>query len=115
MVSNARSITKLARLDADIASLRDRLNVKLSERRSLLDSLIADGEAVRSEVTETVQTIVRAVTLADTGRRLTVDQVREIRRLWSNGVSQTAIAKRFGLSQPTIYKIVRRQSYQDVA
>lgn len=108
-------LDKVARLDADIASLRDRLDSKLDERQKLLSTLLAQGNAIRGTVAAQVATVVHANTLATTGRNLTEDQVREIRRLHAQGVSQTALGKRFGLSQPSIYKIVRRQSYQDVA
>ena len=108
-------IAKVARLDADIASLRVRLDAKLDERQKLLSTLLAQGQAIKTAVAQQVHTVVHANTLATTGRNLTEDQVREIRRLHASGVSQTALGKRYGLSQPSIYKIVRRQSYQDVA
>ena len=86
----------------------------LTERRVILAGLITDGEQLRSDVAEQVRTVAHANSLAVTGRTLTDDQVREIRRLHAQGVSQTALGKRFGISQPSVFKIVRRVSYQDV-
>ena len=113
-MATTNTTAKLARVDAEIASLRDRLDNKLTERRELLSTLITNGEALRAEVNNEVYTLAQATTLAETGRCLTADQVREIRKLNKAGVSQSALGRRFGLSQPSIYKIVKRQSYQDV-
>jgi len=110
-----RALARVAKIDAEVAALQERLDSRLTERRMLLAGLIADGEQVRSDVAQQVRTVAHANALAVTGRTLTDDQVREIRRLHAAGVSQTALGKRFGISQPSIYKIVRRQSYQDVA
>jgi len=109
-----RALARVARIDAEIATLQQRLDDRLSERRVLLLNLIEDGEAVRTDVAEQVRTVTHASALAATGRTLTDDQVREIRRLNAAGVSQTALAKRFGISQPSVFKIVRRRSYVDV-
>lgn len=114
-MSTDRKLAKVARLDADIASLRDRLDVKLTERRTLLAALINEGETLRGDIADQVRVITHATTLAATGRLLTEDQVREIRKLHKSGVSQGEIARRYSLSQPTIFKIVRRQTYADVA
>ena len=46
-------------------------------------------------------------------RRLTAAQVREIRRRAADE-SQSALAREFGISQPAVYQIVRRESYKDV-
>lgn len=110
-----RALARVARLDAEIVTLHARLNAKLTERRMLLAGLVSDGEALRTDVAEQVRTVTHGHAMAATGRMLTDDQVREIRRLHAAGVSQTALGRRFGLSQPSIYKIVRRLSYQDVA
>ena len=110
-----RALARVAKIDAEIAALTERLDNRLTERRLLLAGLIADGEQVRSDVAVQVRTVAVATNLATTGRTLTDDQVREIRRLHAQGVSQTALGKRFGISQPSVFKIVRRQSYQDVA
>lgn len=47
-------------------------------------------------------------------RRLTAAQVKEIRRRHAAGESQSALAREFGIKQPSIYAIVRRQSCKDV-
>jgi len=109
------TLDKVARLDADIASLRARLDAKIDERAVLLGSLVAQCQTVKNAVAAQVQAVTHANALVTTGRILTADQVREIRRLHASGVSQTALGKRFGISQPSVFKIVRRQSYQDVA
>jgi hypothetical protein len=110
-----RALARVARIDAEITALQEKLDDRLTERRTLLLTLIEDGEAVRSDVAEQVRTVTHANAMAATGRTLTDDQVREIRRLNAAGVSQTALAKRFGISQPSVFKIVRRRSYVDVA
>lgn len=46
--------------------------------------------------------------------RLTDAQVRQIRRLYESGVSQGALAERFGTNQATVSLIVRRKSYKHV-
>ena len=108
-------LAKVARLDADIAALQTRLNAKLDERRALLTSLVDQGNALQAQVAAQVQAMARASTMATFGRALTDDQVREIRRLHKANVSQSELGRRYGLSQPSIYKIVRRETYQDVA
>ena len=47
---------------------------------------------------------------------LTEDEVRKILRLYDggNGMSQTDLAKRFGVRQPTIHNIVWRKTWQHV-
>ena len=47
-------------------------------------------------------------------RRLTAAQVREIRRRAAADESQSALAREFGISQPAVYQIVRRESYKDI-
>lgn len=49
-----------------------------------------------------------------TERSLTDDQVREIRRLVLDGVSQCEVARRFGLARGTVNKIVWRKRYAEV-
>lgn len=43
--------------------------------------------------------------------KLTEDQVREIRRRWTGGEKQTALAERFGITQSSISRIVRGQDW----
>jgi hypothetical protein len=114
-MSRLAPLDRVARIDADIASLRARLDAKLTERRVLLATLIADGEAQRADVADEIRALTHANNVVATGRVLTDDQVREIRRLHAEGHSQSALGRRFGLAQPSIYKIVRRRSYADVA
>ena len=47
-------------------------------------------------------------------RRLTPAQVKEIRRRHKGGESQSALAREYGISQPSIYAILNRQSYKDI-
>lgn len=46
--------------------------------------------------------------------KLTDDQVREIRSAWASGETQAAIAARYGVKQPCIYKIVHRLTRKHV-
>lgn len=46
--------------------------------------------------------------------KLTDDDVRQIRRLWSGGMQQKEIAPMFGVSQVRISLIVRRKSWKHV-
>jgi hypothetical protein len=47
--------------------------------------------------------------------KITEDQVREIRRLYSNGMEQIEIANRFPLTQASVSKIVLRKTWKHVA
>jgi len=109
-----RALARVAKIDAEVAALTERIDNRLSERRTLLAGLIADGESLRGEVAEQVRTVAHADAFAQTGRVLTDDQVRQIRSLHAGGMSQSALGRRFGISQPSIFKIVRRISYTDV-
>ena len=109
-------VTRLSRLDDQIADLRSRLDVKLNERKDVLDAMIADGETIRAEaITNDRFVLSQAATLLQTGRQFTDAQVRDIRRRQANGESQHSIGKRYGVSQPTIHRIIYRLSYGDVA
>ena len=47
--------------------------------------------------------------------KLTVDQVRDIRRLYAQGdVSQSTLAEQFGVSAPTISAIITRRNWKDI-
>ena len=108
------ALAKVARLDGDIAALRARLEAKLDERQTLLNDLLADGEAIRMAIS--AEPIAPLVAVSNSTRTLAEDQVREIRALHASGtLSQGAIARRFGLSQPSVNAIVNRRSYKDVA
>jgi len=48
------------------------------------------------------------------GSKLTPEAVRKIRALHAEGVSQGALAQRFGISQPLVSRIVRRLVWQQV-
>jgi hypothetical protein len=109
-----RALARIGKIDAEVAALTERIDTRLTERRALLAALIQDGESLRGEVAEQVRAVAHADAFAQTGRLLTDDQVREIRRLHGQGVSQSALGRRFGLSQPSIFKIVRHLSYTDV-
>jgi hypothetical protein len=109
-----RALARISKIDAEVAALTERIDNRLTERRQLLAALIQDGETLRGEVAEQVRAVAHADAFAQTGRVLTDDQVREIRRLHAAGISQSALGRRFGISQPSIFKIVRRLSYTDV-
>ena len=47
--------------------------------------------------------------------KLNADAVREIRRLYAQGIKQTDLAKRFSLNQTTVSGIVRRTSWRHVS
>ena len=47
-------------------------------------------------------------------RALTDDQVREVRRRNAAGESQNALAKEFGISQPSMRAVCLRETYRDV-
>jgi hypothetical protein len=46
--------------------------------------------------------------------KLTEIDIREIRRLWENGTSQSEIAPQFGVSQVTISHIIRMKTWKNV-
>ena len=113
-MSVKRTLDKVARLDSDIESLRARLDSKLNERQALVAELLAEGEAIRMAVSPEPVAPAAPLRIA-TLPRLTDDQVREVRALYTTGLSQSAIARRFGISQPSVNAIVNRRSYKDVA
>lgn len=47
-------------------------------------------------------------------RKLTDDQVREIRRRYAEGESQLSLAKEFGISQPVLSFMLTGKTYQEV-
>lgn len=112
---NTKALARLARLDDEIATLHGRITEKLATRRQLLAAMVADGDRQQADLTDQVRTLAQASNLANTGRVLTAEQVREIRQAHKNGESQGAIARRYGLAQPSVHKIVHRLSYRDVA
>ena len=115
MAAKLSPLTKVAKLDAEISALRERLDAKLNDRQALLSLAIAQGEQTRGEIRSDVQSLSQATHFVQHGRIFTDEQVREIRTLNASGVSQCELARRYGLSQPTIYRIVHRLSYKDVA
>jgi DNA-directed RNA polymerase specialized sigma subunit len=46
--------------------------------------------------------------------KVTEDDVRLARTLWSRGVDQPTIGKRLGISQPAVSRIVHRKSWAHV-
>ena len=48
------------------------------------------------------------------GQKLTIDQVKQIKRLLLTKQSQSSIAKQFGIHQSAVSNINRRKSYSDV-
>lgn len=108
-------LTRVAKLDDEIAALRDKLDTKLDARKHLLAQAIAEGESIRTDVAEQVRSFTRAANLVTNGRILTEEQVRAIRAAHSKGTSQGELARRYGLSQPSIHRIVKRLAYADVA
>jgi DNA-binding transcriptional regulator YiaG len=114
------TLAKVAKLDTDIEALRARLAAKLDEREAILAELVADGEAIRQAlgigISAEPATPAPQERLAPVGKLLTDEQVREIRRLYGHqGMSQSALARRFGLSQPSIHRIIKGLTYKEVA
>src|SRR5262245_51958855 len=112
---STRTLTRIARLDEEIAGLHEKITTKLALRRQLLEELVHAGEERRIDITDQVMAMSQAANLVTTGRVLTAAQVREIRQAYKDGESQGSLARRFGLAQPSVHKIVHRQSYKDVA
>lgn len=46
---------------------------------------------------------------------ITEDIVREMRRMWAEGATQTAIGRHFGYRQSTVQRIVRRKAWAHLA
>ena len=111
--TTSQQIARLQRLDNEVKSLQERLNAKLDARRELLELLVQEGEAQRQSVDEQV-TFNQAVNFVNTGRMLSDEQVRDIRKANKAGESQGSLARRYGIAQPNIFKIVHNQSYRDV-
>lgn len=109
-----RQIARLQRLDADIVTLQAKLTAKLNDRKALLEALIQDGEDRKTDLTQAIS-LAQATSFIATGRILTDAQVRDIRKSYKNGESQGSLARRYGVAQPSIHKIVHRQSYRDVS
>lgn len=47
--------------------------------------------------------------------KMTDEKVRELRALESQGIPQRTLARRFGISQPTVWNICRRNTWKHVA
>lgn len=110
----SKTFTKLQRLDREIAALHDRLNAKFNERKDVLTTLMVEGESSRNGVAEEVLLVTQAANLVNNGRILTDAQVRDIRSSYKRGESQGSLARRYGIAQPNIFKIVHGKSYKDV-
>jgi len=48
-------------------------------------------------------------------RKCTEEQVREIRRLYSNGISDYRLSEQFSVSRGTIYSMVNNLTYKEIA
>lgn len=58
----------------------------------------------------------RIVTNPKSERKLTPDQIRYIREAYETGMlEQAALARKFNVGSVTIWRIVHRQTYQEVA
>ena len=117
MMAAAKFLTRLERLDNEVRALQERLNAKLDARRQLLHDMIEDGEVQRQDAAErvAVNQTVRAVNFINTGRMLSDEQIKAIRKAYKAGASQGELARQYGIAQPNIFKIVHRQSYKDVS
>ncbi len=86
-----------------------RLAAKFDVAKSTIQYL-CNGQR-RNQAMFGVKTLVWASHGHDTRRKLTADQAREARKLHADGMSVYALAKRFGVDQNTIGKIVKRLGY----
>ena len=78
-------------------------------------SLAARGETYRDVDGPLTKTFVkRRTVIRHTKRKLSDEQVVEIRNRYANGETQTALAIEFGVSHQTIGAIVRGKTYKDV-
>ena len=112
--STTKLIARLARLDGEVEALKAKLTTKLDMRDAVVSELIRWGTEQR-DTANAVASVTQGLNWATTGRTLNEDQVRAIRAAYKAGQSQTSLAKQYGLSQPSVHKIVHRQSYADVA
>lgn len=108
------NVEKVQRLDAEIAALNVKLMALVDRRKALLDVMIEEGNRIAAEAQATMS-VARAANYVSSGRSFSDEQIKSIRAAWSDGESQCALARRYGVSQPTIFKIVKRQAYQHVA
>jgi predicted DNA binding protein len=113
-MTTIKLIARLSRLDNEVETLKARLTAKLDQRDAVVTELIRWGTEQRDQA-NAVASVTQGLNWATTGRTLTEDQVRAIREAYKRGQSQTSLAKQYGLSQPSVHKIVHRQSYADVA
>jgi transcriptional regulator len=56
----------------------------------------------------------RSFKLGAGNSRLTVDQVRQIRKLLKAGETQVRVAEKFGIAQTNVSRIARRQTWKAV-
>jgi predicted DNA binding protein len=112
--STTKLVARLARLDNEVETIKAKLTAKLDQRDAVVQELIRWGTEQR-DTANAVASVTQGLNWAATGRTLTEDQVRAIRAAYKAGQSQTSLAKQYGLSQPSVHKIVHRQSYADVA
>jgi Mor family transcriptional regulator len=114
MVRPNPPVEQLRRLDDEIAALHTKLLAKVNARKRVLTGMIDDGNKLAAQALETVS-VARAANYISNGRSFSDDQIRAIRSAHQGGESQCSIARRYGVSQPSIYKIVTHAAYRDVS
>lgn len=112
-------VNKLDRLNREVDALSTKLFAKLDERQALVDQITAESEQLRAAVNLSLAASHSHTPVSripdEQGRRFTDEQIREIRGAYKRGESQSSIARRYGVSQPTIFHIVKRSTYREVA
>jgi hypothetical protein len=123
-----KDITKqVAKIDAEIAALSERIIAKQTERETLITEATEMLRSLRSNyrAAPVPQPKVKQRFHPNPNpkrrgrppgqtRMLTDDQVREIRKLGASGMAQVRIAEQFNQSQPQISLIIHRKIYGDV-
>lgn len=113
---------EIVKLDKRIAKLQEQLDPLVEARQGFYDQLIEEAaQALNDLRIEAGLNIIEEAPEPQRRRNpggkraLTDDQVREARTRCTQGASVYRLAKDYGLTNPAMAKMLRGETYQDVA
>lgn len=113
---------KIEKIDRQIENLEATLNEKRQERSETVAEMLREEENRLRELKSQYKVSYngRAPTGPPKGtpnhtqRKFTPDQVKAMRKEWKGGAKQSALAGKYGVSQPVMSNILRGITYADV-